>query len=194
MLSETLAVQLPSSADDYAKVAEAIAFIQGHWRSQPSVEAVAHQVGLSASHLHALFRRWAGLTPKSFIQALTPDYARALLREQASDLDVALEAGLSGPGRLHDLFVAHEAMTPGEFESGGAGLALRYGFHPSPFGGAILVAAERGLAGLGFVDRGERAEALADLASRWPYAQLRPDRQATAPYACRVFDPGQWAP
>lgn len=183
---------LPSSADDYAKVAAAIEFIQRRWRTQPSVEAIAQHIGLSDQHLRALFRRWAGLTPKAFLEAVTIGHARALLREQASLLDVSLDVGLSGPSRLHDLFVAHGSLTPGEFKRGGIGLELRYGFHPSPFGEAVFVAAARGLAGLGFVD-GDREKALADL-GRWPNARFLLDASATAPYARRVFDPSQWRP
>lgn len=184
---------LSSSGADYARVAEAIAFIQAHWREQPSVEQIADAIGLSEQHLRALFRRWAGLTPKGFLEALTLRHARALLRDQRSVLDASLELGLSGPSRLHDLFVTHEALTPGEFKRGGAGLSFRYGFHDTPFGEAVLVATERGLAGLGFVD-GERARALADLQRRWPNACFESDPGATAPYARRVFDPQQWNP
>lgn len=184
----------PRPADDYAKIAKAIEFIQGHRRDQPSIEAVARRVGLSEQHLRALFRRWADVTPKAFLEALTLDHARALLRGQADLLDVSLEAGLSGPSRLHDLFVTHEAMTAGQFERGGAGMTLRYGFHPSPFGEAVLVATERGLAGLGFVEGGDRAKAVGDVAGRWANAKLLSDREATAPYARRVFDPTQWKP
>ncbi len=192
-LSPSSSDALQSPAEDYAKVAEAIAFIRTHWRDQPSIDAVARAVGLSDQHLRALFRRWAGLTPKAFLEALTLRHARALLRDQTSLLDASLELGLSGPSRLHDLFVTHEALTPGEFKRGAAGLAFRYGFHPTPFGEAVLVVAERGLAGLGFVD-GEREAALADLQRRWPNARFAPDSDATAPYARRVFDPEQWSP
>lgn len=182
-----------SSAEDYAKVAEAIAFIQAHWRDQPSIEAVARAVGLSDQHLRALFRRWAGLTPKAFLEALTLRHARALLREQTNLLEASLELGLSGPSRLHDLFVAHEALTPGEFKRGGAGLEFRYGFHATPFGEAALAVTDRGLAGLGFVD-GDRDAALADLGGRWPKARFARDESATGPFAGRVFDPEQWRP
>lgn len=184
---------LSSSSADYAKVAEAIGFIQAHWREQPSVEQIAGAIGLSEQHLRALFRRWAGLTPKGFLEALTLRHARALLREQRSVLDASLELGLSGPSRLHDLFVTHEALTPGEFKRGGAGLSFGYGFHDTPFGEAVFVATERGLAGLGFVD-GDRERALADLQGRWPNARFQSDQDVTAPYARRVFDPQQWRP
>jgi AraC family transcriptional regulator of adaptative response/methylated-DNA-[protein]-cysteine methyltransferase len=179
--------------DDYARVRAAIEFCSLQWREQPPVDAIADHVGLSPAHLTALFRRFAGLTPKAFLQALTIDHARALLRDSASVLDAAYEVGLSGPGRLHDLFVTHEAMSPGEFKSGGAGLDLAYGFHPSPFGEALAVAAPRGLAGLGFVDGGGRESALADMARRWPRARLVENPAATADYVHHAFDPQEWA-
>ena len=115
---------------------------------------------MTPDELHHLFRRWAGLTPKAFMQALTLDHAKGLLRDSASVLDAALDSGLSGPGRLHDLFVTHEAMSPGEWKNGGAGMTLRYGFHPSPFGTAIVIASGRGLAGLAFADPGEEQASL----------------------------------
>jgi AraC family transcriptional regulator of adaptative response/methylated-DNA-[protein]-cysteine methyltransferase len=179
--------------DDYDRVRRAIAFISRHWRRQPSLDEIAAEVGLSVSHFHHLFRRWAGITPKAFLQAVTLDRARQILRDSASVLDATYELGLSGPGRLHDLFVTHEAMTPGEFRSGGEGLTMAYGFHPSPFGTALVVAAPLGLAGLGFADPGEEASTLADMKRRWPKASFREDREGTAGLAARVFDPTRWS-
>src|SRR5437588_8935444 len=121
---------------DYDSVRRAIAFISEHWRAQPTIESTADAAGVTPDELHHLFRRWAGLTPKAFLQAITLDRARTLLRDSASVLDASFEVGLSGPGRLHDLFVTHEAMSPGEWKSGGEGLTIRYGWHPSPFGPA----------------------------------------------------------
>jgi AraC family transcriptional regulator of adaptative response/methylated-DNA-[protein]-cysteine methyltransferase len=144
--------------------------------------------------VHHLFRRWAGLTPKAFLQAITLDNAKTLLAASASVLETTYELGLSGPARLHDLFVTHEAMTPGDWKSGGSGLRMAYGFHPSPFGEAIVVATDRGLAGLGFVDGGDRAAALADMRRRWPRADYAEDVETTAPLARRVFDAGSWRP
>ena len=109
---------------DYDSVRRAIAFISEHWRAQPTIEAMAEAASVTPDELHHLFRRWAGLTPKAFMQALTLDHAKGLLRDSASVLDAALDSGLSGPGRLHDLFVTHEAMSPGEWKGGGAGMTL----------------------------------------------------------------------
>ena len=180
-------------AADYEHVRRIIAFISERWREQPSLDDIAAHVGLSTTHVHHLFRRWCGLTPKAFLQAITLDNAKVLLADAASVLDTSYEVGLSGPGRLHDLFVTHEAMTPGHYKAGGAGLVMRFGFHPSPFGDAILVATEHGLAGLGFVDDGDRAAALADMQRRWPKADYVEDAAATAPLARRIFDAQRWS-
>jgi AraC family transcriptional regulator of adaptative response/methylated-DNA-[protein]-cysteine methyltransferase len=190
---ESRDLDLPGGpAGDYERVRRIIAFISERWRDQPSLEAIAEHVGLSTTHVHHLFRRWCGLTPKAFLQAITLDNAKALLADSASVLDATYEVGLSGPGRLHDLFVTHEAMTPGDFKTGAAGLTMRFGFHASPFGEAIVVATERGLAGLGFVDDGDRGAALADMKKRWLKAEYVEDQEATAPLARRVFDPLAW--
>ncbi len=191
---EEPAFEVPDSpAADYERVRRIIAFISERWREQPSLEDIAEHVGLSTTHVHHLFRRWAGLTPKAFLQAITLDNAKALLADSASVLDATYELGLSGPARLHDLFVTHEAMTPGDYKARGAGLTMRFGFHPSPFGEAVVMATERGLAGLGFVDGGDRAAALADMRRRWPNAGYVEDDAATAPLARRIFDPRTWA-
>jgi AraC family transcriptional regulator of adaptative response/methylated-DNA-[protein]-cysteine methyltransferase len=179
---------------DYDSVRRAIAFISEHWRRQPGIESVADAAGVTPDELHHLFRRWAGLTPKGFMQALTLDHAKSLLRGSASVLDAALDSGLSGPGRLHDLFVTHEAMSPGEWKNGGAGMTLRFGFHPSPFGTAIVIASGRGLAGLAFADPGEEQPALADMQRRWPRATYVHDQGGTAALAQRIFDPKLWRP
>src|SRR5215470_15235115 len=167
---------LSEAAADYEIVRKAIGHIRGHWREQPEIEAIAEAAGVTPTELHHLLRRWAGLTPKAFVQALTLDGARQLLRDSASVLDATYEVGLSGPGRLHDLFVTHEAMSPGEWKSGGAGLTVSYGFHPSPFGSALVMATERGLAGLAFADPGEEQAALADMHGRWPKAGYAEDK------------------
>ena len=179
-------------AGDYDIVRRAIAHIRENWREQPAIETIAEAAGVTPTELHHLFRRWAGLSPKAFLQALTLDRARALLRQSASVLDVAFEVGLSGPGRLHDLFVTHEAMSPGEWKSGGEGLTLHYGFHSSPFGAALVMATRRGLAGLAFADAGEERSAFADMQRRWPKASYVEDAAGTALLARRIFDPKLW--
>jgi AraC family transcriptional regulator, regulatory protein of adaptative response / methylated-DNA-[protein]-cysteine methyltransferase len=185
---------LAAAAADYDTVRRAIAYISEHWRAQPEIETIAQAAGVAPTELHHLFRRWAGLTPKAFLQAITLDHARRLLRESASVLDASYEVGLSGPGRLHDLFVTHEAMSPGEWKSGGAGLAVSYGFHDSPFGTALVMTTPRGLCGLAFADPGEERSALADMRARWPRASYVEDHAATAPLAERVFAPAAWRP
>jgi len=177
---------------DYDSVRRAIGFISEQWRTQPTIEAMADAAHLTPDELHHLFRRWAGLTPKDFMQALTLDHAKRLLRDSASVLDAAYDSGLSGPGRLHDLFVTHEAMSPGEWKKGGEGMVLRYGFHPSPFGMAVVITSERGLAGLAFADEGEEMPALADMQRRWPVATYIESFAETAPFAKRIFDSTQW--
>ena len=183
---------LDTAAADYDVVRRAIGHIRKHWREQPEIDAIAEAAGVTPTELHHLFRRWAGLTPKAFLQALTLDGARQLLRDLASVLDATYEVGLSGPGRLHDLFVTHEAMSPGEWKSGGDGLTVRFGFHPSPFGKALVMATERGLAGLAFADAGEEEASLADMQRRWPKASYVADPGRTAPIAQRIFDPTEW--
>jgi len=185
---------LSDTAVDYDIVRRAIAHISGNWRQQPDVADIADAAGVSTTELHHLFRRWAGLTPKDFLQALTLDRARALLRDSASVLDASYEVGLSGPGRLHDLFVTHEAMSPGEWKAGGESLTISYGFHPSTFGSALIMATGRGLAGLAFADPGEEPAALADMQARWPKATYVADQAGTASLARRIFDSATWRP
>jgi AraC family transcriptional regulator of adaptative response/methylated-DNA-[protein]-cysteine methyltransferase len=185
---------VPPSSDDYDLVRRAVAFISEHWRAQPEIDEIAAASAVTATELHHLFRRWAGLTPKAFLQALTLDHARALLRDSASVLDTSYEVGLSGPGRLHDLFVTHEAMSPGEWKARGEGLTVAYAFHPSPFGIALVMATPRGLAGLAFADPGEEQAALADMRARWPKARYVEDAEITAPLARRIFDSKLWRP
>jgi AraC family transcriptional regulator of adaptative response/methylated-DNA-[protein]-cysteine methyltransferase len=181
-----------SPARDYAIVKKALAFITESWREQPSLETIAGEAGLSPHHLQRVFTRWAGLSPKAFLQAVTLDHARGLLRDSASILDATYELGLSGPGRLHDLFVTHEGMSPGLYKAKGKGLTIRYGFHASPFGMALVMIAGQGLAGLAFADEGEERAALADMTGRWPEAEFVEDFDATLGFAERIFKPENW--
>ncbi|HEY4995552.1 MAG TPA: bifunctional helix-turn-helix domain-containing protein/methylated-DNA--[protein]-cysteine S-methyltransferase, partial [Aestuariivirga sp.] len=176
-----------SQLEDYNKVRAVLEHLHEGWRTQPSLAELASPVGLSEDQLQKLFTRWAGLTPKAFLQALTLDHARAMLQDSASILDTALDLGLSGPGRLHDLFIAHEAMSPGAYKSKGAGLTIYYGFYPSPFGIALAMVTSHGLCGLSFNDDGGDQAALADMKSRWPNAQYTEDSARTAPYVARIF-------
>jgi len=181
----------PAGAD-YETVRAVIEKISVDYRDQPSLEELAAAAGTTPTALQKLFTRWAGLSPKSFLQAVTLDHARRLLDEGMPLLETAYEVGMSGPGRLHDLFVTHEAMSPGDYKSRGAGLTIGYGWHVSPFGIALLMATDRGLAGVAFCDPGGEREALRDMSSRWPNARFVEDAGATAPYAARIFDPARW--
>lgn len=178
---------------DYDYVRQAVTYVSDNWRDQPGLDAIAEHVGLSPAHFQRLFKRWAGISPKAFLQAITLDHARRLLRDSATILDTAFDVGLSGPGRLHDLFVDHEAMTPGEYKARGAGLEIGYGFHESPFGRALVMATDRGVCGLAFSDEEESDEdALADMTRRWPEATFVSAPKRTAGFAKRVFKPTQW--
>ncbi|MFN4089007.1 MAG: methylated-DNA--[protein]-cysteine S-methyltransferase [Alphaproteobacteria bacterium] len=195
----------------YDRVAASLALIAERQNDQPDLDAMARAAGMSAFHFQRAFTRWVGISPKKFLQYLTLDYAKARLGEADSVLGAALDAGLSGPGRLHDLFVTHEAVTPGAFKRRGEGLTIRWGWHDSPFGDCLLMLTDRGVCGLAFAlasdggeaDAGEadagaavaasgdggRAEAFADMAARWPRARFVRDEEATRATARRVFEP-----
>lgn len=164
-------------------------YIAANAEAQPGLEAVAEAVGLSPHHLQRLFRRYAGLSPKKFLQYLTVERAKQALDQSASVLDAAYEAGLSGPGRLHDLFVAIEAATPGEYKARGAGMIFRQGVAEGPFGPTLLVWNDRGLAGLAFLTTMERGPALADVAGPWSQARLVADDSGAAAMIDRIFAP-----
>jgi AraC family transcriptional regulator, regulatory protein of adaptative response / methylated-DNA-[protein]-cysteine methyltransferase len=187
-------VEFDAGTSDYEIVQRAIAYVTEHFREQPEVEAIAKAVGVDTRTLTELFRRWCGLSPKSFLQSVTLDSARRVLRESPNILEASYEVGLSGPGRLHDLFVVHEAMSPGEWKTGGEGLTVYYGFHPSPFGSALVMATERGLCGLAFADAGGEEAALADMRSRWRNANYVENSARTVAHAQRIFDTKLWRP
>ena len=195
--------------EDYETVRNVLQHITENWREHPDLDELTELTGLPATRLQKTFTRWAGISPKAFLQAVTLDHAKKLLEDGLPLLDTSYELGLSGPGRLHDLFVTHEAMSPGVYKAQGEGLEIRYGFHPSPFGEALIMATDRGLAGLAFADAagddgrhaGEigtgsfnRPEALDDMRKRWPRATYVEDVAFTAPYATRIFDPNCWTP
>ncbi|MFC5386271.1 methylated-DNA--[protein]-cysteine S-methyltransferase [Aquamicrobium segne] len=177
---------------DYQIVRRVIEKISLDYRDQPSLDELAKAVGETPTALQKLFLRWAGLSPKAFLQAVTLDHARRLLEGGLPLLETSLEVGMSGPGRLHDLFVTHEAMSPGAYKNRGEGLTIFYGYHASPFGMALIMITDRGLAGLSFNDPGEEQAAFCDMSSRWPNASYVEDHAATSAYAARIFDPLQW--
>ncbi|NGN45264.1 methylated-DNA--[protein]-cysteine S-methyltransferase [Mesorhizobium sp. CGMCC 1.15528] len=191
-LSPVLQREITPEGSDYETVRRVIEKISLDYRDQPSLETLAEEVGETPTGLQKLFTRWAGLSPKGFLQAVTLDHARRLLDSGMPLLETAFEVGMSGPSRLHDLFVTHEAMSPGDYKTRGAGLTIRYGHHISPFGVALIMVTDRGLAGLAFNDAGSERAAFADMSSRWPNALYIEDMSATAPYAARIFDPAQW--
>lgn len=178
---------LRMATTDGVRVERAIRFLEENRQRQPELCEVAASVGLSEFHFQRIFKRWAGVSPKRFLQFLTAEHARRLLDGSRSVLDAAYAAGLSGPGRLHDLTVNVHALTPGELQRQGEGTLVRYGFHPSPFGECLLMETDRGICGLAFVTEAGRDETLADLAARWPRADLVRDDRATLKTAEQVF-------
>ena len=182
----------PSEPQDYILVKNALEAISTDWRKQPELDDLSSELGVSPVQLQRTFQRWCGLTPKGFLQAVTLDHARRMLEGGLPLLEASMELGLSGPGRLHDLFVTHEAMSPGEWKTRGAGLEIAFGFHDSIFGRALVMATSRGLCGLAFADDGDEQAALADMTRRWPDAIYTENKEATAPYAARAFDQKLW--
>ncbi|WP_275787193.1 bifunctional helix-turn-helix domain-containing protein/methylated-DNA--[protein]-cysteine S-methyltransferase [Pararhizobium gei] len=192
-IMRSIASDITPEGSDYDTVSRVVEMLTENYRDQPSLETIAGELGQSPTQLQKTFTRWAGLSPKAFLQAVTLDHAKRLLRqEELPLLETSLELGLSGPGCLHDLFVTHEAMSPGEWKLRGGGLTIRYGFHPSPFGVALVMITERGLAGLAFNDAGREKASFDDMAGRWPNAGFVEDSAATAAYAARIFDHRQW--
>ncbi len=180
---------MAEQSERYQRIAQSISFIDHNFRTQPDLDEIARSVHLSRYHFDRLFKDWVGISPLQFLHFLTLDYAKEQLRQANSVLDTSIAAGLSGPGRLHDLFVTFEAMSPGEFKRLGAGLEVRYGFHPTPFGTCLLALTERGICHLAFLDDNDSARipALQDLAACWPQAGLTEDRDSTAPVIGQIF-------
>ena len=181
------AAALARLSRDYARVERAIRFIEANRLRQPALAEVAAATHLSTYHFQRLFQRWAGISPKRFLQFLTKEHAKQRLRASASVLEAALSTGLSGPGRLHDLLVECEALTPGDIVRGGDGLAIRYGIHPSPFGECLLAMTGRGICALRFIGTRSREEEIQGLASEWPRAALLHDSSVTAPVVGQIF-------
>jgi AraC family transcriptional regulator of adaptative response/methylated-DNA-[protein]-cysteine methyltransferase len=175
---------------DYECVEKAIRYLEENFQDQPGLEEVARHVNMSPYHLQRLFRRWVGISPKRFLQFLTIDYAKNLLKESHSILDATYESGLSSPSRMHDLFVTIDAVTPGEFSKQGAGLHIWYGIHASPFGDCLVGVTERGVCDLSFITLAGKGECVADLHQRWRQAELKESPQTTQPFFDEVFPSG----
>jgi len=190
-----------NQAPHYADIKRAVAFLTEHWTHHPDLPALAEHMGMSPAYCQKLFKAWCGLSPKEFVQAITIDHAKHLLDQSASVLDAALEVGLSGPSRLHDLFVDHEAMTPGDYKRRSAGLTISYGFAHSPFGPALIMFTDRGICGLAFADDDapplaeqtaqhplrDRAQTLQDMQRRWPRATYVHEEAGAAALARTIF-------
>jgi len=172
---------------DYLRIEKAISFLQANYTRQPDLQEIARSVHLSEYHFQRLFTRWAGISPKRFLQYLTLEHAKRALKESRTVLDATFDAGLSSPGRLHDLFVTIEAMTPGEFKQSGEGLTIHYGFHPTLFGECLLAVTGRGICGLSFVAEGKRTHVLRELRDRWTGATLSEAPSTTQPFIDRLF-------
>ena len=171
----------------YKTIAQAIRFIRQNARQQPGLEEIAAHVGLSPYHLQRTFSAWAGISPKRFLQYLTREHARSLLRQSHDVLAATHASGLSGPGRLHDLMIACDAVTPGEVRALGAGLEITYGFGLTPFGRVIAGTTQRGLCHLHFTTGNDMAIAIAALHDEWPQARLLRDDNALAATIARLF-------
>lgn len=180
---------LPMKGSDYSRVEAAIRFVADRSGAQPRLADVAGFLGLSEGHCQRLFHRWAGITPKDFLQVITLERAKVALRADRPLLGAALDAGLSGTSRLHDLFLNIDAMTPGDFQRGGAGLTIAWGVHETPLGEALVAITERGLCALWFVSEdADRVDLRARLAREWPAAVFVADAARTHAVATAVSE------
>ena len=173
---------------DYQRIERAIAYIDGHVHQQPTLAEIANSVHLSPFHFNRMFKRWAGITPKQYLKHLTLKTAKSELDENSSVLQAAFGSGLSGPGRLHDLFVSVDAVTPGEYKSGGAGLTIRYGDFDSPFGRCFVALSDRGICAISFPDKNAINELVTELQKDWPAAVLKSDEKAACAAGKNIFD------
>lgn len=179
-------MSLHQAATDYHRIAAAIAYLQAHHRQQPSLDALAQHFGLSAAHFQRLFSRWAGISPKRFMQYLTVEYAKSRMAAPTDLLTVSLDAGLSGSGRLHDLFVVMEGLSPGEYRRAASAMLIRYGVVPTPFGAALIGYSERGICHLSFCAQRPQ-DPLPEMLQRWPAARLQRDDAGAGVLAGRLF-------
>jgi len=194
MLEPDTSNPIHEESEAYRRIARAIRYLSENFAAQPNLDDAAAMAGYSPSHFQRVFTRLAGVSPKAFVHALTLERAKRSLEKGESVLNAALGAGLSGGSRLHDLCLKVEAMTPGSYAKGGKGLIIRYGFHASLFGEALIAVTEKGLCGLGFADAGKEDEALDDMRARWPNANFEKDPDATLPFANAIFTEGHPVP
>jgi AraC family transcriptional regulator of adaptative response/methylated-DNA-[protein]-cysteine methyltransferase len=180
-------IPLTQASLDYERIAKAISYLEANYLEQPGLETVARAVHMSEFHFQRVFSRWAGISPKRFLQFLTVEHAKRQLAEAKPVLDATLDSGLSSPGRLHDLFVSAEAVTPGEYKTRGEGIQIACGFHPTPFGQCLIGVTERGICWLSFHDNGSQSGALHDLRSRWAGAKLNEQPKTTGPVVNQIF-------
>ena len=179
---------LLEQSEDYQRIAEAIRYLENNFQEQPSLDEIAAAVHLSKYHFQRLFKRWAGVTPTQFLHYLTIEYAKERLQESKPVFETALDAGLSGSGRLHDLFVTFEGMTPGQYKEQGQGLAIYYGFHPTPFGRCLLGTTDRGICALRFISSTDSEENILDnLSKEWPKAQFIERSDLTQALVQKIF-------
>ncbi len=180
---------LKQLSEDYLRIEQAITYLENHYKDQPNLEEVAANIGLSEFHFQRLFTRWAGVSPKRFLQFLTKEGAKDLLNRSENLLDTTHQVGLSSLGRLHDLFVTTEAVSPGEYKSQGEGVTIRYGLHASPFGKCLIAVTERGICHLGFAQREtSEGDAIDNLVADWKNARMIEDNKGTAPLIEPIFD------
>jgi AraC family transcriptional regulator of adaptative response/methylated-DNA-[protein]-cysteine methyltransferase len=177
---------LKQRSQDYYRIEKAIHFLEENFQDQPSLSQMAQNINVSEFHFHRIFQRWAGISPKRFLQYLTKEYAKELLKD-SNVLDVSYRSGLSGPGRLHDLFVNCEAMSPGEYKQKAKGLIIDYGFHPSPLGECFIAVTDRGLCAVSFIDKDDQKECLEDFRKTWKNAKLNQDQEKTGKYVAQIF-------
>ena len=187
-MSEPISLEDYESTRDWRRMGRAIRFLTERYTEQPRLEDAADAVGLSPFHFQRLFSRYVGVSPKAFVGHLTLQHAKRELAQGASVLDAALDSGLSGSSRLHDLALKVEAMTPGDYAKGGAGLSIDYGFADCPFGRVLVMATDKGVCGMAFGDEGEEAAMLVDMQSRWPKAKFTQNSERAAAIAAQTFE------
>jgi len=183
-----------SKSEDYERIDKAIRFIETNFKEQPDLDDIANAVNLSKYHFHRLFKRWAGVTPNQFLQYLTIEYSKKLLRESHTVFDVSLTSGLSGGSRLHDLFITFDAITPGEYKMYGKGLQIIYGYHATHFGVCFLATTHRGICALRFVSPNEEDETIKQLLREWPQATFVEEPSVTLPIIKKIFSNKTKAP